>query len=120
MKRPAVLLALALSAVPPGLPAQTLDELAREVREAAVGEARINEAREARFLSERDRQLELLAEARSELADENARTEGLRAEYDWQRHDEIWSTLPEGASDESDETHSGNMDEPQENLLYLK
>ena len=75
MNRLAILLALALPAMTPGLAAQTLDELAREVREAALSEARINEAREARFLSDRDRQRELLEEARAELADENARSD---------------------------------------------
>jgi biopolymer transport protein ExbB len=91
MNRLAILLALALPAMTPGLAAQTLDELAREVREAALSEARINEAREARFLSDRDRQRELLEEARAELADENARSDRLRAEYD--RHERTLADL---------------------------
>jgi biopolymer transport protein ExbB len=82
MKRLTCILAAALLSAPAGLPAQTLDELAREVREAASSEAKINEAREARFLRERDIQRQLLAEARSELADENSRSDRLRAEYD--------------------------------------
>ena len=61
--------------------AQTLDELARMVREAAAGEAGINQQREARFLLERDRQQALLTEARQELANENMRSDGLRAVY---------------------------------------
>jgi biopolymer transport protein ExbB len=91
LKRLAVLLAGALLALAPVLPAQTLDDLAREVREAAVSEIGINAAREARFLSERDRQRELLADARAELADENTRSERLRAEYD--RHERSLADL---------------------------
>jgi biopolymer transport protein ExbB len=62
--------------------AQTLDELARLVREAATTEAGINAEREARFVRERDSQGQLLAEARQELASENGRSDRLRAEYD--------------------------------------
>jgi biopolymer transport protein ExbB len=97
MKRLVLLAALALPAMTPCASAQTLDELAREVREAAASEARINEAREARFLSDRDRQRELLAEARAQLADENGRSDRLRTEYD--RHErtlaDLESTLAE-------------------------
>lgn len=64
------------------LSAQSLDELARIVREAADTEARINEEREARFVRERDMQRQMLAEARAELASENERAERLRVEYD--------------------------------------
>ena len=42
-----------------------------------------------------------------------------RDEYEWQQHDEIWSTLPVGNSDEDKDEHHGEMDEPQENLLYF-
>lgn len=62
--------------------AQTLDDLARVVREATIAEARINREREDRFIRARDRQQQLLEEARQELADENARSERLRTEYD--------------------------------------
>jgi biopolymer transport protein ExbB len=61
--------------------AQTLDELARMVREAAADEAGINQQREARFLRERDGQQALLTEARQELANENTRSDGLRVAY---------------------------------------
>ena len=61
--------------------AQTLDELARKVREAATTEASINQEREALFVRERDKQSELLAQARRELESENARSDGLRVEY---------------------------------------
>ena len=62
--------------------AQTLEELARKVSEAAQTEAQINQEREARFVSERNNQRQLLEEARQELAAENARSDRLRNEYD--------------------------------------
>jgi biopolymer transport protein ExbB len=62
--------------------AQTLDELARIVREAATTEAEIDQQREARFIRELNNQRQLLQEARQELGDENARSDGLRVEYD--------------------------------------
>lgn len=82
MRRLPAVLAAALLASATALSAQTLDELAREVREAARSEAKINEGREARFLGERDRQREMLAEASEELRGENERSDRLRAEYD--------------------------------------
>lgn len=75
-------LAAAAVAMSPALAAQSLDELARIVREAASSEAQINAEREARFLRERDNQRQLLAEARQELAAENRRSDRLRDEYD--------------------------------------
>ncbi len=72
----------AVLAVPPVASAQTLDELARIVREAAQSETRINQQREASFVKERDQQQDLLARARQELATENARSDRLRDEYD--------------------------------------
>ena len=62
--------------------AQTLDELARKVREAATTEASINQEREALFVRERDKQNQLLAEARQQLANENSRSDRLRVDYD--------------------------------------
>ncbi len=76
------ILTVSLGAIPLALPAQTLDELARTVREAATAEARINQEREAKFVRERDKQRQLLAEARQELASENTRSDRLRDEYD--------------------------------------
>ncbi|MGD2129846.1 MAG: MotA/TolQ/ExbB proton channel family protein [Lysobacterales bacterium] len=73
---------LALTTVSSVARAQDLDELAREVREAATSEAKINQEREARFLRERNNQQQLLADARKELASENARSDSLRDEYD--------------------------------------
>lgn len=72
----------AVLAVPPVASAQTLDELARIVREAAQSETRINQQREANFVKERDEQQNLLARARQELATENTRSDRLRDEYD--------------------------------------
>jgi biopolymer transport protein ExbB len=75
-------LAAALLATASVAQAQSLDELARIVREAAVSETQINQEREARFVRERDNQRQLLAEARQELATENTRSDRLRDEYD--------------------------------------
>ncbi len=72
----------ALAQTQAGAQTKTLDELARNVRDAAATEALINQEREARFVRERDRQRELLAEARDELADENVRSDRLKLEYD--------------------------------------
>jgi biopolymer transport protein ExbB len=77
----AVMVAASLAMAPCAM-AQSLDELARMVREAASSEARINQQREAQFVSERDSQQKLLAEARRELADQNRRSDELRDEYD--------------------------------------
>jgi biopolymer transport protein ExbB len=80
----AIMILLAASAFIASVPtaAQTLDELARIVRTAASTEAGINQEREARFIRERDKQSQLLAQARQELANENTRSDGLRVEYD--------------------------------------
>lgn len=61
--------------------AQTLDELARMVEQAVQEEGQLNREREARFLSERDNQRQLLAEARAELARETQRGDRLQNEY---------------------------------------
>lgn len=42
-----------------------------------------------------------------------------REEYEWQRHDEIWSTIPTSANDETSVKPAGAVEEPQENLLYF-
>ncbi|MEJ8569044.1 MotA/TolQ/ExbB proton channel family protein [Elongatibacter sediminis] len=82
MKKLNLIVALATVVLAPLASAQTLDELARIVREAASTEARINQEREAEFVRDRNRQRELLAQARQELAAENARSDRLRGEYD--------------------------------------
>lgn len=82
MNRLKLIFAVTLLAAAPLVSAQTLDELARMVREAATSEAKINQEREARFVRERDNQRQLLADARQELAGENTRSDNLRDEYD--------------------------------------
>lgn len=82
MNRLSMGFALAALAISPVAGAQSLDELARMVKEAATAETRINQEREAEFLKDRNNQQALLAKARAELADENARSDRLRVEYD--------------------------------------
>ncbi|MBT8071234.1 MAG: hypothetical protein HKP21_12760 [Xanthomonadales bacterium] len=62
--------------------AQTLDELAEIVRQAASSEGQINEEREAQFLQERNNQRNLLAQARAEKQREEKRSDDLKNEYD--------------------------------------
>lgn len=62
--------------------AQTLEELAEIVRQAANSEGRINQQREARFLSDRNNQRNLLAQARAELKREEKRSDDLKSAYD--------------------------------------
>ena len=82
MMRLGLLLAMSFWVVCSTASAQTLEELARMVRDAASSEAKINQEREAEFVRERNNQGKLLAEARQELADENTRSDHLREEYD--------------------------------------
>jgi biopolymer transport protein ExbB len=82
MRRLSIVIAMSVFALCPPAQAQTLDELARIVRDAASSEAKINQEREAQFVRERSNQRKLLAQARQELADENVRSDRLRDEYD--------------------------------------
>jgi biopolymer transport protein ExbB len=82
MNRLPLLLALAIAVMAPATAAQSLDDLADAVREAAGSEARINQEREARFVRERDQQRELLVQARRELAGEERRGEQLKNAFD--------------------------------------
>lgn len=82
MKRLSILLAMSFGVLCSTAGAQTLEELARMVRDAANTEAKINQEREAQFVRERNNQNNLLAQARQELADENKRSDRLREEYD--------------------------------------
>lgn len=52
-------------------------------------------------------------------ADEELNRQRERAEYDWQRYDEIWSTVPELQLQESKAPQPGEIEDPQENLLYF-
>ena len=82
MKRLGILFAMSFCVMCSNAGAQTLEELARIVRDAVNSEAKINQEREAQFVRERNNQNNLLAEARRELADENNRSDRLREEYD--------------------------------------
>jgi biopolymer transport protein ExbB len=86
MKAP-VLLVLWLVCWPgpaPAAPADagSLDALLRQVRELRALTARDNAAREQRFLAEKDRRQQRLADARAELAEEQARSERLQQAFD--------------------------------------
>lgn len=82
MRAVAWVAAVALGSLASLAHAQSLDDLARQVREAVGSETKINQEREARFVRERDNQRQLLAEARQEQASQNARSDSLRSEYD--------------------------------------
>jgi biopolymer transport protein ExbB len=82
MRKLSIAIVLSCLFMSPVAGAQTLDELARIVREAVDSEAKINQEREAQFLRERNNQNKLLTQARQELASENARSDRLRDEYD--------------------------------------
>ncbi|MCF6264547.1 MAG: MotA/TolQ/ExbB proton channel family protein [Xanthomonadales bacterium] len=61
--------------------AQSLSDLYRQVQEAVANEGKINKKREAEFVASRNRQSQLLAQAKSELAATELRAEVLTAEY---------------------------------------
>ncbi len=82
MRTSKILIAFSLLLAATCLSAQTLDELAKIVREAANSEAKINQEREAEFVRDRNNQQKLLAGARQDLKNENARSDRLRSEYD--------------------------------------
>lgn len=62
--------------------AQSLEELARQVEQAAREEGQINAQREAEFQRDRNNQQALLNQARQELAAQEARSDSLKSEYD--------------------------------------
>jgi biopolymer transport protein ExbB len=97
MKKPGFFIAAFFLAMSQIASAQTLDELARIVREAATSETQLNQQREASFVNARDGQQNLLAQARQELAAENARSDRLRDEYDGNERSlaELETTLAE-------------------------
>lgn len=83
-----ILLSAVVLSVSAAASAQTLDELARIVRQAVANEGQINQEREQRFIRERNNQRNLLAQAQAELAAEERRSDALKAEYD-QREREL-------------------------------
>lgn len=62
--------------------AANLDQLLQQTREARAEEAKRNKAREAKFLSERDKQRELLARAKREKQAEEQRSDRLSKAFD--------------------------------------
>jgi biopolymer transport protein ExbB len=82
MKKLSFILATVLVVFSTATSAQTLDELAEIVRQAADAEGKINAEREAEFLRERDNQRNLLAQARNEKQREEKRSDDLKTEYD--------------------------------------
>ncbi len=82
MKKLGMIMMAATMAISGNAAAQTLEELADIVARAATEEGRINEQREAEFVSQRDNQRNLLAQARRELQREEARSDRLKADYD--------------------------------------
>ena len=82
MKTSNFIIALALLVFSVGTGAQTLDELAEIVRQAASSEGQINQEREAQFLRERDNQRNLLAQAKAEKKREEQRSDDLKTDYD--------------------------------------
>ena len=70
---------LPLSAMAAG---EDVDALVESVRQEALREAAFEEERIRRFLDERERKSEMLAEARAQLAAANRRADQLRGEYE--------------------------------------
>jgi len=82
MKKLSFIMAVSMLTVSATTTAQTLDELAEIVRNAANAEGQINKEREAQFLRERDNQRNLLAQAKAEKKREEKRSDDLKSEYD--------------------------------------
>jgi biopolymer transport protein ExbB len=97
MKKVQLILLLSGLLVVPIAPAQTLDELARIVKDAATTEAKINQQREAEFTRDRTNQKNLLSKAETELADENNLSTRLSDEYNQNERSlaELETTLSE-------------------------
>ncbi len=66
----------------PAFSAQSLDALLKQVKQAKAEEARLNKQREAEFLKDKNRQVQLLAAAKQKLAAEKARGESLKQQFD--------------------------------------
>ena len=82
MKKISIMIAATLLAFSITAGAQTLDELAEIVRQAANSEGKINKERETQFLAERNNQRNLLAQAKAEKKREEKRSDDLKSEYD--------------------------------------
>jgi len=81
MKKLNIIVAATLLMASAFVNAQTLEELAESVRQAANSEGKINKQREAEFLSDRNNQRNLLAQAKAELQREEKRSDNLKSEY---------------------------------------
>lgn len=84
MKKLNIMLTLVLLSSSAAVFAQnaSLDDLLRKTRQSATQTTAENERREQEFRSNRDRQRQLLAQARAELQAQDLRSEQLKAEYD--------------------------------------
>ncbi|WP_457665296.1 MotA/TolQ/ExbB proton channel family protein [Thiolapillus sp.] len=84
MKKTRMLLVLLFAALfsTTAYSAQSLDSLLKQVKQARAEEARMNKQREAEFLKDKNRQAQLLANARAKLAAEKARGEKLKQQFD--------------------------------------
>jgi biopolymer transport protein ExbB len=82
MKKLSMLVIASLLACSASAMAQSLEELAEQVRRAATEESQINQEREAEFLRQRDNQRNLLGQAQRERQREEERSDRLKAEYD--------------------------------------
>ncbi len=82
MKKLSIIVGAAMLMVASLANAQTLEQLAKIVRQAASSEGEINQQREAQFLSDRNNQRNLLAKARAELKREEKRSDNLKSAYD--------------------------------------
>ena len=79
---PAWLLGLLFACAVAQASIQDIDALVEKVRQEALQEASHDQERIERFLAEQESQQQLLAEARQRLADENARADRLRNQYE--------------------------------------
>lgn len=83
MKKSIAIIFVAALLVPvTGTAQQTLEELLQQLQQAAEEEARIDERRLQRFISERNQRQRLLDEARQELRNQERRSDQLRNAFD--------------------------------------
>jgi biopolymer transport protein ExbB len=76
------LLAQETAPAPAPAPVNPLDQLLDQTRRAAEQQGQINKQREAEFVSQRNQQRQLLAQARADLAAEERRSDRLKTEFD--------------------------------------
>jgi len=70
------------AAAKPSAASGTLDELLKKTKSARQAEAALDAAREQEFRTSRDRQAQMLAQARAENAEAQRRTQALSAQFD--------------------------------------